>query len=257
MRIGVCAALDKLTRPVDGLDYVEASVEDALCPRLNDAAFTKRLAVVKAMPLPVEVVNMLMPGDMKTTGPAVNVQTLDAYMSIVVSRAAKMGVKVIVFASGGSRRVPDGFDSRRAANQIAVILQRWGMRASPHQIVIALEPLNKAECNIINTLDEAADTVRRDNSPNVRIMADTYHMAKDGESPEAIKRARGLLAHAHCSEADGHGPLGTRGENHRPYFRAMKDIGYNARLSIEARWENFERQLPAAIAELRKQWDTA
>ena len=68
-----------------------------------------------------------------------------------------------------------------------------------------------------------------------------------------IAAAGKLLAHAHCAEADGRGPLGAKGEDQRPYFRAMKDAGYDGRISIEANWRDFERQLPAALAELRRQ----
>jgi len=60
------------------------------------------------------------------------------------------------------------------------------------------------------------------------------------------------------AEGDGRGPLGRRGEDHRPYFRALRDIGCDGRGSIEARWDGgLPERLAAAVAELRRQIDSA
>jgi len=106
-------------------------------------------------------------------------------------------------------------------------------------------------------VDEAAEMVRQIGHPKIRLLADTYHMTTDGDPPEAIRRACELLFHVHCAERDGRGPLGTLGEDQRPYFRALKEVGYDRRVSIEARWSDLDKQLPAAVAELRRQIDTA
>lgn len=257
MKFGVCAPLAKIKIVPPGLDYIETSVDDLLCPRQNEQAFAKRLEAAKACPLPVEACNMLLPGDLKSTGMQVSVPALDAYIAIVCQRAAQAGVGMLVFGSGGSRRVPEGFDLRRAQTQLVNHLRRWNLVAAKHAVTVVIEPLNRAECNIINGVDEGAEIVRQEQSTHIRLLVDTYHMAKENESPDVIKRARGLIAHAHCAEGNGRGPLGTKGESHRPYFRALKDIGYDARMSIEARWDDFDQQLPAAVVELRNQWQSA
>lgn len=257
MRIGVCTSPEELARPVEGLTFVEPSVTGLLCPKEDEAVFAERLAAARAAAAPVEAVNCLIPGDMKTTGPEVDAAALDAYIGVVCRRAARAGVKRIVFGSGGSRKVPDGFDHERAAGQLVEHLKRWGRIAAGHGVTFVVEPLNAAETNIINTVDEGAELVRRADHPNVRLLADTYHMARDGDKPEAIRRAGGLIAHVHCAEGGGRVPVGFGGEDHRPYFRALKDIGYDDRVSIEATWENFAQQLGRAVAELRKQIDSA
>ncbi|MFB3891885.1 MAG: sugar phosphate isomerase/epimerase family protein [Phycisphaerae bacterium] len=257
MRIGVCTGIEKLKSAPPGLDYVEAAVEDLLCPRQGDDAFQKRLALAKACPVPVEAVNLLIPGDMKTTGPCVDIAALDAYMATVLRRAALAGVRMVGFGCGGSRRVPEGFDRAKAQSQIAGHLRRWGPLATACNLTIAVEPLNKAECNIINTVAEAAEMARSASYSCVKALVDTYHAAKDGDPPDSIRRSGGMICHAHCAEGDGRGPLGTKGEDHRPYFKALKEIGYDGRISIEARWTDFEQQVGPAVAELRRQWETA
>lgn len=256
MRLGACTSLEKVTAAFDGLDYIESTAADVTCPLNDDAAFGQRLAIIRACPVPVEAINILLPAQMKTTGPDVDQANLDAYMRLVLERAGIAGVKVIVYGAGKSRLVPEGFDHAQAGEQVVGHLARWSEIAARKGIAICLEPLNKAECNIVNTVDEATGLVRRAGDA-ARLLVDTYHMAKDNDPPEAIVRARGLIAHAHCAESDGRGPLGTRGEDHRPYFQALKAAGYDGRLSIEANWVDVQRQLPSALAETRLQWETA
>ncbi len=255
MKIGVCWGPDN-QHPILGLDYFEGTVADLLCPLKDDAAFAARLAAVKAAPVRVLAANCFIPGDLKTTGPAVEKDKLDEYVATTMKRALQMGLTHIVFGSGGSRRVPEGFELAAAQKQIVDHLRRWGPIAGKYHVTIVLEPLNKAECNIVTNVDEGADLVRRAGHPNIRLLIDTYHMAKDNDPIESIVRAKGLIAHAHCAEANGRGPLGTTGEDQRPYFRALREIGYSGAISIEANWKDFAAQLPPAVAELRRQLES-
>jgi sugar phosphate isomerase/epimerase len=257
MRIGVCTAPENVSERIEGLSFIEPTVGGLLCPQDDKAGFAKRLAAARDAPLPVEAVNCLLPAQMKTTGPAVDADAVEAWIRVVCRRARQVGIKWIVFGSGGSRRVPEGFDPGRAFEQLVEHLKRWGPIAGEENVIIVIEPLNRSETNIINSVDEGAELARRADHPNIRLLADTYHMAKDGDPPEAIRRAGGLIVHAHCAEAVGRAPVGFGGEDHRPYFRALKDVGYKGGVSIEANFDSFQEELPRAVAELRKQIESA
>lgn len=260
MRIGICTNLNvcegigKLDGAA-GVAYAEAAVGELLVPAEDETAFQARLAAARSSGVAIEGVNCLFPAALKTCGPEVDDAAVDAWIETVCRRSAAAGVKRIVYGSGGSRRVPEGFAMGKAREQIVGHLRRTGPVAARHGVVIVLEPLNKAECNIVTTVAEGAGIVRDVNHPSIRLLADTYHMAKDGEGPASIRDAKGLIAHVHAAEGNGRGPLGTTGEDQRPYFRALKDIGYDERISIECNWKDFGSQLGPAIAELRKQWD--
>jgi sugar phosphate isomerase/epimerase len=239
------------------LEYIEGTVAGVLCPLADDGEFEKARTAAVAAALPVEAVNCFIPADMKTTGPDVDISRLDTYVLTACKRAAKTRVRVIVFGSGGSRKVPDGLDRLAATRQLVTHLKRWGPIAGMNGLTIVLESLHKGETNLVNTVEEAAAIVREVNHPNVRLIADTYHMATEGESPDVIILNADLLAHVHCAEKAGRGPLGAVGEDHRPYFAALKRAGYKGRISIEANFKDFAAQLPEAVAELRKQIETA
>ena len=257
MRIGVCGAPESVKASIPDLAFIEPAVAALLCPRESEAEFAKRLAAAKACPLPIEAVNCLFPGDLKTTGPQTDFSAAEAYIQIVCRRAAQAGIKRIVFGSGGSRKVPEGFDKAKAADQFVEHMKRWGPHAARCKLMIVLEPLHKAETNIVNSVSEGAELVRRVDHPAIRLLADTFHMVREGEGPQAIRDAGKLIQHVHCAENVGRLPVGFGGEDQRPYFRALKDIGYDDRISIEANWKDFAAELPRAVAELKRQVETA
>jgi sugar phosphate isomerase/epimerase len=257
MEIGVCTKPAEMTEGVDGLDYIETTVAHLLCPRESDEEFDRRRQAAEAAALPVVAANCLLPGKLKTTGPEVDTAALDEYMETVLRRAEAAGLDTLVYGSGGSRNVPEGFSTDEAAEQIVDHLRRWGPMADDHSVTLVLEPLNTDECNIVNSVRSGAELVRRADHPRVRLLADTYHMAVESEPALNIREAGELLAHAHCADSRGRVPLGFGQEDHGAYFKALKAAGYDGRISIEAKWGNFARQLPRAVAQLREQIDSA
>jgi len=258
MRIGVCTSVDKFGGvAVEGLDYVELSVREFLCPDQEEQSFVKQMDTVKTWEVSVEAANCLFPPQMKVTGQAVDNYAVDKWMRTVCRRAKQAGIELIVFGSGRSRSVPEGFEPDKAIEQIYEHLKRWADIAADAGVTIVVEPLSKKECNLINNVDEALELVHRVNHPNIRLLVDTCHMRREGESAEAIHRADGLIAHVHCAEGKTRLPIGLGEENHRSYFRALKEIGYNGRISIEAIFPNFPEQLPLAVSRLRREIENA
>ena len=125
--------------------------------------------------------------------------------------------------------------------------------AGKYGVVISLEPLNSRETNFINNLTEGLKIVRSVDHPNFRLLADFYHMLRENESPDVIIEAGDLLYHCHIAEKENRTPPGTAGDDFIPYFKALKQIGYNGKISIECRWENFKEQLPGSVKSLREQ----
>src|ERR1700680_3589003 len=110
MRFGVCAPIEKAADVKSaGFDFLEESVQ-ALLQGLVDDSQWKGMDRVRAAALPVYAANLLVPGDLKIVGPAVDSAKLRAYMSNVLRRAGKAGIQWLVFGSAGARGVPEGFD---------------------------------------------------------------------------------------------------------------------------------------------------
>lgn len=258
MRIGVCASPEQLAgADVTGLDYVEANVQALLVPQADASAFAAQQEHVRACPVPVRAANCFLPGGLKTTGPAVDMAALEAYVRTAFARAERIGIRTIVFGSGGSRMVPEGFSPLKAMQQLSGFLARIAPLAADHGVTIVVEPLQHSECNIVNTVDDGRMLVLDVEHPSVRLLADVYHMLRNHETPDAIRRAGGLLRHTHTAEREKRTPPGVAGDDIRPYLAALKEVGYPGAMSIEANWTDLRAQLPAAVRELRRQIEEA
>ncbi len=76
-------------------------------------------------------------------------------------------------------------------------------------------------------------------SPRIQQLADIFHMMMGRESAESIIRAGDHLRHCHIAEWQtrqfpGHDPAETY--RLKPYFDALKAIGYTGGVSCECGW---------------------
>jgi len=78
-------------------------------------------------------------------------------------------------------------------------------------------------------------------------------MMIDDEGPESIIKYGHLIHHTHIAEKEGRAAPGTHNEDFTAYFSALKDVGYEGKMSIECRWEDLETQAPGAIETMKSQ----
>ena len=121
--------------------------------------------------------------------------------------------------------------------------------AQAANMVCAIEPLNRFEAHLLNTMEQAAHYVERVNHPSFGAMHDTFHAnieEKDPVGSIATLSATGKLNHVHISEND----RGTPGRGHakiRESIAHLKALGYDGWLTIEA----FGRRVPGLAAATR------
>ena len=82
--------------------------------------------------------------------------------------------------------VPEGFSPTRAFAQYVEALRRMAPVAQRHGVTIVVEPLNRGECNLINTIVEGAEAAAQADHPAVKLLVDIFHMLRNGESPDDI-----------------------------------------------------------------------
>jgi len=255
--IGVCTSVSNADMlATHGYTYIEESVGRFLMPTKSEEEFNEMLRQAQDAAIPVKACNSFIPGSMKSVGPdAVHPEILE-YMETAFRRAQKAGVEYIVFGSGGSRGIPDGFSRDEARRQFIGLCSQMAPIAAKYDVVVVLEPLNTKECNFINSVLEGGEIVEEVNHPNFRLLADIYHMLMDGEGPESIEKYGHLIQHTHIAEKEGRAAPGTHNEDFSAYFKALKDVGYEGKMSIECRWEDLATQAPTAIAAMKNQLET-
>lgn len=253
--IGVCtsyANADVLATA--GYSFIEENVQSFLVPTKSEEEFERILEESKKAALPIKSFIIFLPGNLKSVGPdAVHSEILD-YAEIVFRRARKAGAGIVVFGSSGSRSVPKDFSHEAARKQFVQLGIALGPIAAKHDVVLVLEPLNKKECNFINSVLEAGEMVEEVNHPNFQLLVDIYHMKMENESPESILKYGHLIKHAHVAEKEGRAVPGTNPEDISPYYKALQQVGYNGKLSIEGNWTDMELQAAVGIKTIKSQW---
>ena len=119
--------------------------------------------------------------------------------------------------------------------------------AASHNIKLSLEPLNRFECYVLNTVADCAAIARSVGAPNYGVLYDTFHANIEEKDPVGvIGENLAYINHVHFSEND----RGTPGKGHVPWaatMKALKQGGYSDWCVVEA----FGRALPAVAAATR------
>jgi len=148
--------------------------------------------------------------------------------------------------------VPDGFPRDRAFQQLVDFGRRIAPEARANGITVAIEPLRHQETNIINSAGEGLDLVNAIGDENFQLMVDFYHLASEQEDPAIVIRAGAHIRHLHMANPEGRVfPRKWEEYNYAPFFAALKQIGYDRRISVEASTKDLPAEAPVAIALLR------
>jgi len=265
MRFGCCGnMIAQATDPVGieiveqlaalGFDYIELSMRDVAV--LPAAALDRIATRLQRAGLACEACNNFFPPEIRLTGPAADLPAALRYAETAFAAAARLGVAVIVFGSAGARNVPAGFPLDAAWAQLRTLLAALGPRAEARGIAIVIEPLNRGESNILHTVAEGWRMAQEVAHPQVRLLADAYHVRQNGEDPASL-RAVGPIAHVHVAEhADRLFPSGGDATL-AAFFAELRATGYAQRCSIEAYTKDFTGDAARALRVCRELTVTA
>ena len=252
MKLGCCVSgFDQVAAlEAAGADYYELPVATAVMAG-GEAGRATFLAGLRRPGIRPRAYNALFPGTLTLVGPSVDRAAVGRYFLEALDRVAAAGGRVVVFGSGRSRSVPDGVDRASALDELERLLRWAAAEAGTRGVVVALEPLRRAETNVFNTIAECTAFLRGRRLDRVRLVADTYHMAEEEETLEAIDAAADLLAHAHVAES-GRRPPGQGSYDFPAFLRRLRLNGYRGDCSIECAWGRFEGEVGSAVACLRR-----
>ena len=248
-----------------GYDFFEYAVAPALGPDKGAEWWKKQKDMLLSLPLPMRSCNGFIPGSFRLTGPnADHAPALD-YAETALRRAEEVGVKTVVFGSGGARNVPGDFTAKgqspkleEGTAQYTEFCRALCKRvADLKTVAIVIEPLRPNESNIINFVWQGVQICGDVNSPRLRQLADIFHMMMGRESAASIVQAGDLLKHCHiASYGDRKFPGSNPAEVARmkPYFDALREIGYEGGVSCECGWgdkKDLAKNLETALRTLR------
>lgn len=195
---------------------------------------------------------ILFPGNVRVSDPSFPSERVTAYLLAalpVIASTALPGAK-IVFGSGAARAIPDGVDTAAGRARFAEVVAEARDIAEQNGLRIVLEPLNRDETNLLNSLEETVAFLDEFNIGDVPVVADLYHIMLEEEPFSVVQALGNRIGHAHIADS-GRRPPGQGNWPLAPFVAALRDGGYAGTISIECNFTDFEPELTAALAHLR------
>lgn len=262
MRYGMCTDIATATRDrveyallerikAAGFDYVEFPL--MMIETLSDEDFEFLLSELRRLDLACDCSCNYFPGRIKVTGPTRDKAVIDEYLDKAMGRAARMGVKKIVFGSNNSRNLPEGEPLEQGYDELcATLTESCVPFCRKYGITVVMEPLRYTATNIMITVKDGEYVVKRVNQPEVKLLADLMHMMYNEEDMNDLKEIQPLLRHVHVCERDRILPEDGYSDELKKGLDVLKAIGYDETISFEAKGGNGPESLGKALALIKK-----
>jgi len=233
--IGITASIDRAAGlKALGAEYIVESVAGFLIPFSSDAEFAANKAKALAAPLPVRGCNsFLRDPALVCVGPKADHPRVLGYAQTAFARLQLLGGEYIVFGSNSARHIPDGWSKAQADEQFIALLRAMAPIAQRHGITVGVEMQQRKECNYLNFIEEVVNVVAPVNHPNIRVLADLFHMRVMGDEPRQLEKAMPWVGVVELAERAQRTLPGVAGDDFRPYFAALVRGGYRGLVDIE------------------------
>ena len=259
MKIGVCTGTD-IRNPglikKAGFDYMETGFNSVAS--MSDGDFLSLYSALAESGIKCEAANCFLPGEMSVTGKNVDYDALYKFIEKGFERCKKLGAETVVFGSGRSRDVKDGYPLRECYLQTVRFLKETVAGfCDKYDIDLAIEPLCRQETGVINTLKEACIAASMTDSVRIHVLADIYHMLESGDDYVNILAVGSDLIHAHISYPVSTGrhkrvyPNEKYGFDYSEFIDNLKKVGC-PRVSIEGSTDDFENDLISSYEVMKK-----
>ncbi len=250
MKFGICIN-DKFDFVKNaGYDFAEVAL--ASLHAMTDEEFAQFSQSLKSSKIKAEAANLFLPAGFCVIAKDVAFSKISEYAEAVFRRFSKIGGEIAVFGSGGQRTVPADMSLSEGEDIFCEVLKVIGDVAAKYDITVAIEPLNRFDCNLVNTVEDAIRICKRVNHKNVAVLADFYHMHKNDEDTDTILNAGGYLKHVHLARRNDDRKLPRDDKYYADclkFAQNLKKIGYNERISLEA---NVDPDFAEDIQSVRK-----
>lgn len=225
--------VDLLTKVKNmGYDIIEIAVEDK-----NIIDWTLIKSIAQDLDLKITISGAFgEERDISSTEPAYR-QLGKEYIIDCIKIAADTGSPIFggpLYSAVGKTRIVSEEQKKQERAWCVENLAEVSKIAADYGVILGLEPLNRFETDMINTVDQALELVKEVGNPQLQIVLDTFHSnIEEKDIPASIhKIGKELLCHVQGNESD----RGTPGTGHLEWAGirdALVEIGYDGAVVIE------------------------
>ncbi len=176
--------------------------------------------------------------DLASDDPAVR-ETGIRHVTRILESMPKVGATVLNGVSyAGWQAMPDHgitMDEKRRKEDLAVDSMKKLMKvAEDNGVIYCCEVVNRFEQYLLNTAAEGVAFVKRLESPNAKVLLDTFHMnIEENDLVQAILDTGDYLGHFHVGERNRMPAGSTNSLPWKDIAAALKQIGYQGAIVME------------------------
>ncbi|QEO13983.1 sugar phosphate isomerase/epimerase [Agromyces intestinalis] len=183
------------------------------------------------------VVGAMGPGRNLVAAPGSEVVATQNYLVQCVKTAERLGSRVVAgpftAATGRTWRM-DAEEREARYRELRTALAPVVRQAEERGIRLAIEPLNRYETSLVNTVEQALEALGPLLGPGLGLTLDSYHLnIEEKHVGDAIRAAGDHLAHVQVCGND----RGAVGDDHLDwpeFLDALDDVGYTGPLGLES-----------------------
>lgn len=170
--------------------------------------------------------------DLASSDKKIREQTI-AYLIKCIDYAKLISAKLVIVVPAAVSKLAPSLSKKEDWKNSVKAVQEVAKYAEKKDILLAIEPINRYETYLVNSIQDALCYAREVNSSQVKIMADTFHMnIEERDIPEAIRIAGNNLINVHIADSNrcsvGRGHI-----NFKALIKALKEINYQYALTLE------------------------
>jgi D-psicose/D-tagatose/L-ribulose 3-epimerase len=172
-----------------------------------------------------------------TTADRTTTEATRAYLRHCVDVAVAVGSPVVagpIYAPVGRLWQLDAGDRAQTVARLVEALRPVADHAGGRGVRLALEPLNRFETSLINTVEQAMEVVAGVDSPALGVCLDTFHLNIEEKDPAAaVRLAAGHVAHVQACGTD-RGTPGADQFGWERFVEALVEAPYEGPVCIES-----------------------
>ncbi|MGO0578055.1 sugar phosphate isomerase/epimerase family protein [Ornithinimicrobium panacihumi] len=215
-----------------GFDAVELPLES-----VGDLSVAEARRAVSDAGLVPFVVGAMAPGrDLVQAAPGAVAQTQD-YLRACIDLAHGIGAAAVCgpfYAATGRVWRLSPAERTSAYEEWRENLEPVVSYAASAGVVVGIEPLNRYETSLVNTVEQALTGLDGLLGPSCGLALDTYHLnIEERSSADAVRRAGKHLVHLQVCGSDRGAPGGDQ-TDWSALLRALDEVGYTGPLNIES-----------------------
>ncbi|WP_303709420.1 MULTISPECIES: sugar phosphate isomerase/epimerase [Microbacterium] len=159
------------------------------------------------------------------------------YLRACLDAAAVLGASVVAgpfYAPTGVTWRMDEAERAEVVGELRENLAPLAREAAAIGVTLAVEPLNRYETSVLNTVAQSLDALAPLLGAGLGLALDTYHLNIEEKRPaDAVRAAGAAIAHVQVCGSD----RGAVGDDHTDWpemLRALDDAGYRGALGLES-----------------------